>query len=254
MLSEFEPRIVRVDSCGVKFNCVIADKLGERWYDTPRHDQLSAAEALNLPLELDRRVVAGWKEMGILRDHLVRPGDRIVECGCHHGLTTIVLASWTGDKGFVFAFDAVPFNVVVARRNLELNHLHNAAVYCAAVGGRTQLVNWVNESNVIVKPAKTVTPNSTVMVRLSDVLPDRIDVLKLDVEGCELDIMESSASVLNQIPRLAIELHPDLLPPGGVKRVLGMLKHRRLHILWKNETFEPYDGQAITERAHLFSF
>src|SRR5205823_6547775 len=110
MFSEFEPRIVRQESCGLSFNCIIADRVAELWYDTPRHRQIGLAEALALPLELDRGAPADWKEMGILRDHLVRPGDTIVECGCHHGLTTIMLASWTGNKGFIFAFDAVPLN------------------------------------------------------------------------------------------------------------------------------------------------
>jgi len=254
MFSEFEPRIVRQDSCGLKFNCLIADRVGELWYDNPRHKQISMHEALSQPLELDRHAVADWKEMGILRDNLVRPGDSIVECGCHHGLTTIMLASWTGKKGFVFAFDAVPLNAAIARRNLELNRIDNAAVFCAAIGGKTQIVNCFNESNVVVKPGKTVNPSSTVMVRLEDVAPERIDVLKLDVEGCELEILESSAKLLTRIARLAIEVHVDLLPPGGVDRVLVALAGRRLYVLWENGRFEPYKGQKLTERVHLFSF
>jgi FkbM family methyltransferase len=254
MFSEFEPRIVRQDSCGVKFNCLIADRVGELWYDNPPHAQISAVEALSRPLQLDRHARADWKEMGILRDHLVRPGDWIVECGCHHGLTTIMLASWTGKRGFVFAFDAVPLNVAIARRSLELNRIENAAVFCAAIGGKTQIVNCFNESNVVVKPAKTVNPASTVMVRLAEVAPERIDVLKLDVEGCELEVLESSANLLTRVARLAIELHVDLLPPGGVECVLAILAGRRLHVLWENGTFEPYNGQKFTERVHLFSF
>lgn len=254
MISDFESRIVRQNSCGLKYNCLIADPVAELWYDTPRHEQIAAAEALKLPLELDRRAPTDWKEMGILRDHIVRPGDRIFECGCHHGITSIMLAAWTGNKGFVFAFDAVPFNVVVARRNFELNHLTNAAVYCAAIGGKPQIVNWFNDSNVIVKPGERVIANSTIMVRLDDIAQDHIDVLKLDVEGCELDILEASAALIDRIPRLAIELHVDLLPRGGVARVLELLKRRRLHVLWENGTFEPYTGQNLTERVHLFAF
>jgi FkbM family methyltransferase len=184
----------------------------------------------------------------------VKPGDSIVECGCHHGLTTIMLASWTGANGYVFAFDAVPFNTVVARRNLELNHIESATVCCAAIGGKTQIVNCFNESNVVVRSGTRINPEATVMVRLEDIAPERVDVLKLDVEGCELDILESSANLLTRIPRLAIELHVDLLPAGGVDRVLAMLKDRRLHLLWENGTFEPYEGQELTERVHLFSF
>jgi FkbM family methyltransferase len=254
MFSEFEPRIVRQNSCGLKFNCIIADRVGELWYDNPRHEQISTADALSRPLELDRQAVADWKEMGILRDHLVRPGDTIVECGCHHGLTTIMLASWAGKEGFVFAFDAVPFNAAVARRNLELNCVANAAVFCAAIGGKTQIVNCFNESNVVVKPGTKVNPASTIMVRLEDIAPDKIDVLKLDVEGCELEILESGTSLLTRVPRLAIELHVDLLPPDGVDRVLSALSGRPLNVLWENGTFESYSGQKLTERVHLFSF
>jgi FkbM family methyltransferase len=254
MFSDFEPRIVRQESCGVKFNSIIADRVAELWYDTPRHEPMTVHQALSQPLGLDRKAHADWKEMGILRDCLVRPGDRVVECGCHHGLTTIMLASWAGQNGFVWAFDAVLLNAIVARRNLELNRIENGAVYCAAVGGKRQLVNCFNESNVVVKPGDRTMPSSTIMVRLDDITPSGVDVLKLDVEGCELDILESSAALISTIPRLAIEVHTDLLPPNGVRRILEILKPRPVHVLWESGTFEKYIDQPITERVHLFAF
>ena len=254
MFSEFDPRIVRQDSCGVKFNCIIADRVAELWYDTPRHEPISMAEALARPLEVDLQAAAGWKELGILRDHVVRAGDCVVECGCHHGVTTVMLSSWAGAGGFVLAFDAVPYNAAVARRNLELNGIKHAAVCCAAIGARTQIVNCYDESNVVVKEAKRINPASAVMVRLEDVAPERVDVLKLDIEGCELDVLEASADLLTRIPRLAIELHVDLLPADGIARVLAILGGRPLHVLWENGSLEQYNGQDITERVHLFSF
>jgi FkbM family methyltransferase len=254
MLSDFEPRLVRQNSCGVKYNCIIADPVAELWYDTPRHDQISLEQALALPLEMDRAAHADWKELGILRDHLVRPGDKVVECGCHHGLTSIMLASWVGQKGFVWAYDAVLLNALVARRNFDLNRIENAAAFCAAIGGRRGIVNCFNESNVIVKAGERTTKSSTLMVMLEDVVPAGVDVLKLDVEGCELDILETSRNVIAKIPRLAIELHTDLLPKDGVQRVFAILKGRSLHVLWENGQFEPYSGQRIAERVHLFSF
>src|SRR6202040_3128932 len=70
MFSDFEARIVRQESCGVNFNAIIADRVGELWYDTPPHRRLSLQEALELPLAVDRMAAADWKEMGILRDHV----------------------------------------------------------------------------------------------------------------------------------------------------------------------------------------
>jgi FkbM family methyltransferase len=254
MLSDFEPRLVRQSSCGVKYSCIIADRVAELWYDTPRHEEISLQEARALPFEVDRGAHADWKELGILRDHLVRPGDKVVECGCHHGLTTIMLAGWAGEQGFVWAYDAVLLNALVARRNFEINGIENAAAYCAAIGGHRGLVNCFNESNVVVKAGDRTNTSSTVMVMLEDIVPRHADVLKLDVEGCELEILETSRHVIARIPRLAIELHTDLLPDDGVARVLSVLEGRRLHVLWENGKFERYSGQNITERVHLFSF
>ena len=254
MFFDFEARIVRQESCGVNFNAIIADRVGELWYDTPPHRRLSLQEALELQLAVDRTAAADWKEMGILRDHVVRPGDRVIECGCHHGLTTTMLAAWVGPKGHVQAFDAVLLNAAVARRNMELNRIANASIYCAAIGGKRQIVNYYNESNVIVKKGSVAGPDSTVMIMLEDAIDGRADVLKLDVEGCELEILESSQRLLADIPRLAIELHTDLLPPDGVDRVIATLDSRRLHVLWEDGTFEPFAGQRISERVHLFAY
>lgn len=255
MFSDFDTRLVRTACCGVKFNSLIADRVAELWYDNPRHARISLEQALSTSLEIDRSAEANWKEMGILRDYIVRPGDRVVECGCHHGLTTIMLAAWVGPKGFVQALDAVLFNAMVAKRNLEINGIANAAVFCAAIGGTRQVARYYNESNVVVRPdIKAPDPNSTIMVTLDDVIHDNIDVLKLDVEGCELDILEGSGRLISKIPRLAIEVHTDLLPPNGVSRVLSTLKGRPLHVLWEDGRFERYTGQPITERVHIFSY
>ncbi len=255
MFSDFDARIVRQDSCGVKFNTLIADSMGELWYDTPRHPQISLEQAHSLKFEVDRKAEIGWKEMAILRDHILRAGDRVLECGCHHGVTTVLLAGWVGPRGFVTAFDAVLLNAMIAKRNLELNHIANARVYCAAIGGSRQIVSYRDESNVVIeKGAERPGSESTVMITLEDAMQRGADVLKLDVEGCELDILETSRELVQRIPRLAIEVHTDMLPKDGIDRLLQCLKDRQLHVLWENGAFEKYSGQKIGERVHLFAF
>jgi FkbM family methyltransferase len=254
MFAEFEPRIVRQDSCGVKFNSIIADKVAELWYDTPRHEEISLGQALGLELRVDPKAAIDWPEMRILRDHIVHRGDTILECGSHHGVTAIMLASWIGPTGFLRTFDAVLFNALVAKRNLEINGIAHAAAYCAAIGGKRCLVNYYDESNVIVRHGPSASPLSTVMVTLDDIIDGPVDVLKLDVEGAELEILEASAELVRRIPRLAIEVHTDLLPKDGIARLLKTLTGRKLYVLWENGRYEPYSGQPITERVHLFSY
>jgi FkbM family methyltransferase len=192
--------------------------------------------------------------MQILRDHIALPGSGLVECGSHQGLTTAALAAWVGPDGFVAAFDAVLFNALVTRRNLEINGITNAAAYCAAIGGSRGIVNLYNESNVIVRQDTHIAQASTVMVRLEDVIHGEVDALKLDIEGSELAVVESSAELIRRIPRLAIEVHTDLLPEGGFGRLIAALGDRPIYILDASDQFAPYRGHAVETRVHLFSF
>ena len=250
----FSPYIVRKDSLGLRFNYIVADAVAQSWYDTPGGPRIALDEARRHSLQLDRSVAVGWAEMRILRDHIALPGSRLVECGSHQGLTTIALASWVGADGFVFAFDAVMLNALVARRNLEINGITNAAACCAAIGGARGLVNLLDESNVIVRQDKRVTPACAVMIRLEDVIHGEVDALKLDIEGSELAVVESSAPLIRRIPRLAIEVHTDMLPEDGFARLIAALGDRPVYLLDGSDRFGPYSGQEVKTRVHVFSY
>jgi FkbM family methyltransferase len=253
-LSDFKSYIVRKHALGVEFNYLVADETAQVWYDTPPSPAISVCEARSLPMRSERTGHSSWREMQIIRDHIVLPGSKVLLCGSHQGLTTILITAWANPGGFVYAFDAVLFNALVTQRNLELNGITNAAAYCAALGGQHSLANLYNTSNVTVKLEEHVRTASTVMTRIETVVRENIDVLILDIEGAELAVLEGSAAFVRQIPRLAIEVHTDMLPRDGVPRLLRALDGRPLHILSEDNRFEPYMGQPITSRVHLFSF
>jgi FkbM family methyltransferase len=254
VLTPIEPYIVRKDSCGVRYCFIVADQVSQLWWDTPRSEPISEDAAHRYELQLDRGVAIGWHEMAILRDQIALPGSRILECGCHHGLTTIFLAAWTGHKGMVVAFDAVLLNSLVAKKNLELNRIENAAVYCAAVGDRFGTVDLHNESNVIVMRSDQFHHESNIMVRMDNLLDWQPDVLKLDIEGAELAFVESHQEFVAAIPRLAIEVHTNLLAESGASRLIDHLGDRPLYLLREDGRYGPYRGEPITERVHLFSY
>ena len=61
-------------------------------------------------------------------------------------------------------------------------------------------------------------------VRLGDVvqLLGRVDLLKLDVEGVELEVLESSRDVLkpDKIERLIVEVHTDTVKSSEIAEIL----------------------------------
>ncbi|MCD6458600.1 MAG: FkbM family methyltransferase, partial [Thermoproteales archaeon] len=54
---------------------------------------------------------------------------------------------------------------------------------------------------------------------------ERVDLLKLDVEGAELEILENSRGILNpkRVKRLIVEVHENIVKPSEVSQILEEL-------------------------------
>lgn len=155
---------------------------------------------------------------------LIQPGMVVADVGANIGLLTLVMAWATGPGGRVIAFEpeAVP------RSNLEkmkhLNGLSWVEVRDQAVGesaGRLtfHVSDIIGHSSLYALPdaeeARTV---EVEVVRLDDVAPaKRLDVVKIDVEGAELDVLAGMKSVIAKNPDLAIvaEFGPEHLKRVG---------------------------------------
>ena len=253
-MQDFQSYIVRKKLGDASFNFIVGDEVAQLWYDTPNTDPISKAEASSRGFVPSRDGHISWTEMRVLRDHIALPGTKLIECGCHHGFTTIALSAWVGSTGFVHSFDAVLKNASIASENMAINGIENVCVCCAAIGGEFGMAQMYNELNVIVKKNGASAPRSTVMVRLSALFDEPPDALKLDIEGHELGVIESDTDWIARIPRLAIELHTDLLEPGAAKRVVTALGDRPIHVLPENGELRRYAGEDLTERVHLFSW
>lgn len=155
---------------------------------------------------------------------LIQPGMVVADVGANIGLLTLVMAWATGPSGRVIAFEpeAVP------RSNLEkmkhLNGLSWVEVRDQAVGesaGRLtfHVSDIIGHSSLYALPdaeeARTV---EVEVVRLDDVAPaKRLDVVKIDVEGAELDVLAGMKGVIAKNPDLAIlaEFGPEHLARVG---------------------------------------
>ena len=91
----FRPEVIdkRIEDVSCKF--FISNPTARVWYGDPHNDSSI--------------------ELRFVRDHILKPGFRVIECGVHHGLETIVLSRWVGDDGMVYACEAMPDNVAVIR-------------------------------------------------------------------------------------------------------------------------------------------
>jgi FkbM family methyltransferase len=66
----------------------------------------------------------------------------------------------------------------------------------------------------------------------------KIDILKIDVEGSELDVLEGATEVLNRIAFLFIETHPPFCGPAEVEAFLQKFGYRRIFSLERGNTVD----------------
>ena len=155
---------------------------------------------------------------------LVQPGMVVADVGANIGLLTLIMAWAAGPGGKVIAFEpeATP------RANLEkmrhLNGLSWVEVRDQAVGAQAGQLTFhvsdiIGHSSLYALPETEGSREIQVeVVRLDDVAPaKRMDVVKIDVEGAELDVLAGMSGLIAKNKDLAIvaEFGPEHLTRVG---------------------------------------
>jgi FkbM family methyltransferase len=170
---------------------------------------------------------AGELEPGLRRvlTRLLAPGMVMVDAGAHVGLHTLAAARLVGPSGRVLAFEATPSTFDLLGRGLALNELsERVTAYSIALGADVGEVD-LHLSPICGHSSIYPLPGDHPIVRvplqrLDDVLSvgSRVDVVKLDVEGAELDVLRGMARLIDENPGLImlVEFGPSHLQRVGV--------------------------------------
>lgn len=193
------------------------------------------------------------------------PGGVFVDVGANVGIHTLVAARHLGADGRVFAFEPFPPNVERLRRNITLNHLENVEIVPVALSdvsgevarmatrfsrsGNATLAERSDAAQVVEVPT----------MRFDDWIGgkeiERIDVLKIDVEGAEERVMRGMRSTLGRVEvhRILLEINPVMLErmgssPESLSGLLNDLGYTLEEVL-DGGRLRPYqgvpDGQAL---------
>ena len=219
------------------FDLWIGDTDGRDWYDVHSTDPV-------------------WLEMRFIRDHLIEKGDVVLECGGHHGCTTVVLSHWVGATGQIKTFEPSPSNCKIIAQNILQNKLQNVTLENKAVGRERGTICIDNLSNSsVTESGDGLRVELTCLDEYKHLRPT---FLKIDVEGFEMQVLQGAAEILSTRPKLAIEIHTDDLGKYGasVKDLLRLIdvESYKIWIQWDDdkepEEFDP--SISIDKRVHLF--
>lgn len=170
------------------FDFHIANEVGKEWYDGSPQQFMPERKWCN--------------------DH-IRTGMTVIDCGAHHGMMTVIFAKRVGPSGQVIAYEALPENAAVIQANAALNRLDNVLVRPVGVGPCSADVGYNrNQSNIVVEPTSTGA-DTIKIVALDHDLPVRlrVDFLKVDVEGFEVEALRGMRRILAMRPLVDLEIH-----------------------------------------------
>jgi len=169
-------------------------------------------------------VVGGRGRVHRLIDRAAGPGAVVVDIRAHVGYNTIYASRRVGPSGRVVAIEPAADNLRILRENVAINGIGNVVVQPVAAGaaaasrdlflrGEHSAVNSVFETSVY----GTVTAVERVRVApVDDLVEGRADLVKIDVEGAELDVLAGMSRLLEHPGlRLIVEWHPGLQEAAG---------------------------------------
>ncbi len=197
------------------------------------------------------RVYEYWNMQTIER--ILRPGMTAIDVGANAGDYSLLFARAVGPHGRVIAFEPDPANMTWLRRTLEANHLmHVEALPLALATERGAAMFFPGEKSgwgtLGRKDANSVasrrTPfkvdTTTLDHMVSDLDVDDADVLKIDVEGGDLEVLEGGRSFLRTSERLHLLLDVDKdLTADSRGRMLELLREVGFSVYRVGPTLTP---------------
>jgi len=169
---------------------------------------------------------------------MLEKGMTVVDIGANIGYYTLLAAKRIGVRGQVISFEPDPFNYKRLVENVQMNGWNNVKAFQLAVSdfnGEKKLnipklgrsgSTFVIRSNI----ANSITVNT---ISLDSFLRDSPDLIKIDVEGAELEVLRGMRNILaiGKV-KLICEIHPALLSSLGysTKEIEDLLKHYEYNI------------------------
>ncbi|HEY4075155.1 MAG TPA: FkbM family methyltransferase [Herbaspirillum sp.] len=171
------------------------------------------------PLYVAWKAISDRRERALFR-RLIRPGMHIVDVGANIGIYTRFFSGLSGYTGHVHAFEPAPANFRRLQQNV--GSIANVSLNHAAIGGHGGTIKLFisDELNVDHRTFDSGDGRLGIDVPLVSLdsyfsSGERVDLIKIDVQGFELSVLQGAARVLQE--NCDIKVLMEFWPYGLVK-------------------------------------
>ena len=147
----------------------------------------------------------------------IQLGDTVLDIGGYVGTHTTVLSKIVGDLGRVFTFEPQPLIYKCLKKTIKTNRLTNVTLINKCVSNNNNRVLFTATNNgrasiTTIRPNLKDGADNKVWVKsitIDDLKLERCDFIKIDVELCELLVLEGAMNtILKYKPKIIIEVFP----------------------------------------------
>jgi len=143
----------------------------------------------------------------------IKKGDNVIDIGANIGLYTVLFSKWVGISGKVYAIEPAPDNCELIKKTLEFNKIKNVELIQKAASDNDEkalLDVSVDCTGYSLTNTKTSKQIEIQCIKLDSYFSDKkIDFVKIDAEGQELNVLKGMRHLLEKEVKLMLEFDPD---------------------------------------------
>ena len=149
----------------------------------------------------------------LLVNRFLKKGMTVIDIGAHHGFYTLLASTKVGVDGKVISFEPSPKEREKLKYHLILNNCSNVSVEGYALGkyngetkffianGRDSGFSSLRRPKINGQIRTIYVPIKTLDKYLQSRNIKKVDFIKIDVEGAELEVLEGAKNLLKRYPR-----------------------------------------------------
>jgi FkbM family methyltransferase len=184
----------------------------------------------------------------------IKPDQTIMDIGAHIGLFSVFFSKKLNGTGKVICFEPTPSTFEILKQTVAFNHLNNCIAENAAIAEKngTLRFNLTSEdgegsnANSLVETDHSVNATEVNVFSIDDYRRThklKIDLLKIDVEGYELNALIGAKETFeNDKPMGILALHPSSIKKLGqsLEQIWDLLETYKCEI--------KFQGRSMTRR------
>lgn len=161
----------------------------------------------------------------------------IIDIGANIG-DSLIYFKWLYPKSKIYAFEPLPIAYNMMLKNVELNNFKNVNMFNVGLGNKNERIKFYSDKKGTSRLSsinKLEKESDEIQIKKLSSYKEitrlkKIDLIKIDVEGSEMSILEDIKSILINTKKVIIEYH--LLPKvtdNSFDKIISILKEAKLN-------------------------